>query len=199
MQTRPDFNPEGHTFGESKVTSKAKPITQLWHQNGRCPEGTIPIRRTTSNDILRASSVQHFGKKKHKSFPQPRSAKPQPDIITQSGHQVPLLFLPVLPLHTHNAKSFKLVISTRQKREKKTLCMHMKALYYCSFIVFFSIWSNQHAIVYVEGDKFYGAKATINVWDPKIQQPNEFSLSQMWILGGSFGQDLNSIEAGWQV
>ncbi|KAK0581024.1 hypothetical protein LWI29_008965 [Acer saccharum] len=32
----------------------------------------------------------------------------------------------------------------------------------------------------------------------KIQQPNEFSLSQLWILGGSFGQDLNSIEAGWQ-
>lgn len=51
----------------------------------------------------------------------------------------------------------------------------------------------------MEGDKFYGAKATINVWEPKIQQSNEFSLSQIWILGGSFGQDLNSIEAGWQV
>jgi hypothetical protein len=51
----------------------------------------------------------------------------------------------------------------------------------------------------VEGDKYYGAKATINVWKPQIQQPNEFSLSQIWILGGSFGQDLNSIEAGWQV
>ncbi|KAJ6299698.1 hypothetical protein OIU76_020638 [Salix suchowensis] len=58
---------------------------------------------------------------------------------------------------------------------------------------------HQHAIVYVEGDKYYGAKATINVWEPKIQQPNEFSLSQIWILGGTFGQDLNSIEAGWQV
>jgi hypothetical protein len=57
----------------------------------------------------------------------------------------------------------------------------------------------QHAIAYVEGDKYYGAKATINVWEPKIQQPNEFSLSQLWILGGSFGADLNSIEAGWQV
>jgi len=51
----------------------------------------------------------------------------------------------------------------------------------------------------VEGGDFYGAKATINVWDPKIQQPNEFSLSQIWILAGAFGQDLNSIEAGWQV
>ncbi|PWA99571.1 hypothetical protein CTI12_AA006290 [Artemisia annua] len=58
---------------------------------------------------------------------------------------------------------------------------------------------HQHAIAYVEGDKYYGAKATMNVWEPKIQQSNEFSLSQIWILGGSFGQDLNSIEAGWQV
>ena len=37
------------------------------------------------------------------------------------------------------------------------------------------------------------------MWEPKIEQPNEFSLSQLWILGGSFGEDLNSIEAGWQV
>ena len=46
---------------------------------------------------------------------------------------------------------------------------------------------------------FYGAKATINVWEPQIQQPNEFSLSQLWLLGGSIGEDLNSIEAGWQA
>ncbi|KAL5074922.1 hypothetical protein RYX36_013906, partial [Vicia faba] len=58
---------------------------------------------------------------------------------------------------------------------------------------------HQHAIANVEGDKFYGEKATINVWEPKIQQANEFSLSQLWVLGGSFGKDLNSIEAGWQV
>jgi len=62
-----------------------------------------------------------------------------------------------------------------------------------------SCWQSQHAIAYVQGDKYYGAKATINVWEPKIEQPNEFSLSQLWILGGSFGEDLNSIEAGWQV
>ncbi|KAM0888407.1 hypothetical protein ACQ4PT_028361 [Festuca glaucescens] len=62
-----------------------------------------------------------------------------------------------------------------------------------------AVKSIEHAIAYVEGDKYYGAKATINVWEPKIQQPNEFSLSQLWILGGSFWADLNSIEAGWQV
>jgi hypothetical protein len=144
IQVRPNFHPEGKFFGESKVSSKSKPITQLWHKNGRCSEGTIPIRRTKKDDILRASSVQNFGKKKHKSTPQPKPAKPLPDIFSaQSGHQ--------------------------------------------------------HAIAYVDGGDFYGAKATINVWDPKIQQPNEFSLSQIWILAGAFGQDLNSIEAGWQV
>ncbi|CAL5382304.1 unnamed protein product [Camellia sinensis] len=56
----------------------------------------------------------------------------------------------------------------------------------------------QHAIACVEGDKFYGVKGTMNVWEPIIQQPNEFSLSQLWILRGCFALDLNSIEAGWQ-
>ncbi|XP_062174865.1 protein neprosin-like [Alnus glutinosa] len=141
VQTTPSFRPKGRSFDESKVSSNSKPITQLWHLNGRCPEGTIPIRRTKEEDVLRASSVESYGRKKHLSIPQPKSA--EPDLNTLGGHQ--------------------------------------------------------HAIVYVEGDKYYGAKATINVWKPQIQQPNEFSLSQIWILGGSFGEDLNSIEAGWQV
>ncbi|CAO2832868.1 unnamed protein product [Amaranthus hypochondriacus] len=146
IQMRPNYHPEG-LFGESKVKVGSKqeprsnPITQLWHANGKCPTGTIPIRRTKEEDVLRASSVKRYGRKKHRSFAKPRS--PDPDLVNQSGHQ--------------------------------------------------------HAIAYVEGDKYYGAKATINVWEPRIQQPNEFSLSQIWILGGSFGEDLNSIEAGWQV
>eukprot|EP00252_Welwitschia_mirabilis_P026682 TRINITY_DN882_c0_g1_i1.p1 TRINITY_DN882_c0_g1~~TRINITY_DN882_c0_g1_i1.p1 ORF type:complete len:310 (+),score=40.64 TRINITY_DN882_c0_g1_i1:313-1242(+) len=118
-------------------------MAQLWHQNGRCPAGTIPIRRTHKHDILRVGSVESFGRKK------PTSARPRfpksadPDLLNESGHQ--------------------------------------------------------HAIIYVQGDKYYGAKATINVWEPKIQLSNEFSLSQLWILAGSFDGDLNSIEAGWQV
>ncbi|KAK8943436.1 hypothetical protein KSP40_PGU018704 [Platanthera guangdongensis] len=145
IQLRPTFHPNG-LYDESKLTSEPNKklhsaITQLWHQNGRCPEGTIPIRRTRREEILRASSVRRHGRKKHKTIPRPSSA--DPDLINNSGHQ--------------------------------------------------------HAITYVEGGKYYGAKAIINVWKPNIQQPTEFSLSQLWILGGSFGQDLNSIEAGWQV
>ncbi|EAZ12275.1 hypothetical protein OsJ_02165 [Oryza sativa Japonica Group] len=56
-----------------------------------------------------------------------------------------------------------------------------------------------HAVGYVAGEEYYGAKASINVWAPKVSTPEEFSLSQIWVIAGSFGNDLNTIEAGWQV
>lgn len=37
---------------------------QLWAVSGEsCPEGTVPIRRTTEADMLRASSLRRFGRK----------------------------------------------------------------------------------------------------------------------------------------
>uniref|UniRef100_A0A0D9XB14 Neprosin PEP catalytic domain-containing protein n=1 Tax=Leersia perrieri TaxID=77586 RepID=A0A0D9XB14_9ORYZ len=59
---------------------------------------------------------------------------------------------------------------------------------------------HEHAIAYTSSPEgVYGARATISVWSPAIEEANGFSLSQLWILSGSFnGSDLNSIEAGWQ-
>jgi hypothetical protein len=72
----------------------------------------------------------------------------------------------------------------------------------------------QHAIAYMEAvgstsssssssssssAMYYGSSATMNVWSPNVEVASEFSLTQMWILAGSFNSDLNSIEAGWQV
>ncbi|XWS37515.1 hypothetical protein CRYUN_Cryun19dG0049500 [Craigia yunnanensis] len=57
----------------------------------------------------------------------------------------------------------------------------------------------EHAVVFVNGDQYYGAKASINVWAPRVTNDYEFSLSQIWVISGSFGNDLNTIEAGWQV
>ncbi|KAI9104158.1 hypothetical protein K1719_022994 [Acacia pycnantha] len=147
IQMRPNLHPEGRTIleEESKVSSKSKRImSQLWQKSGSCPNGTIPMRRTKEDDLLRAKSIQQFGKKQ-KSIPQSTSSsQSQSELISQTtGHE--------------------------------------------------------HAIVYVQGGKYYGAKATINVWKPNVQRSNEFSLSQIWLLSGTFGQDLNSIEAGWQV
>ena len=86
---RPSFHPEG-LYDENKVAksdpNKEQKITQLWHINGKCPENTIPIRRTSKGDILRASSMKRFGKKKHRTIPHPMSA--DPDLINESGHQV---------------------------------------------------------------------------------------------------------------
>lgn len=57
----------------------------------------------------------------------------------------------------------------------------------------------QHAVVFVNGEQYYGAKASVNVWAPRVTDAYEFSLSQIWLISGSFGHDLNTIEAGWQV
>ncbi|XP_028769397.1 uncharacterized protein LOC114726849 [Neltuma alba] len=108
---------------------------QLWRlSGGSCPEGTIPIRRTREEDVLRASSVQRFGRK---------LPKPVRRDTNTNGHE--------------------------------------------------------HAVGYVSGDEYYGAKASINVWAPSVANQYEFSLSQIWVISGSFGDDLNPIEAGWQV
>ncbi|KAJ0735536.1 putative neprosin [Helianthus annuus] len=125
---------------DGELSSEKEIMTQLWNSHGKCPKGTIPVRRTKKEDVLRASSVKRYGKKSSSTFAQLNSI--DPDLINQNGHQ--------------------------------------------------------HAIAYAQGE-FYGAKATMNVWNPKIHQSNEFSLSQIWLLGGSFASDLNSIEAGWQV
>lgn len=122
-----EHNPTGMLFSEENF--------QLWSMSGEsCPEGTVPIRRTTEQDIIRASSIRRFGRKLRRPVRRDSSS---------NGHE--------------------------------------------------------HAVGYVSGDQYYGAKASINVWAPRVASQYEFSLSQMWVIAGSFGDDLNTIEAGWQV
>ncbi|XP_042954116.1 uncharacterized protein LOC122290456 isoform X2 [Carya illinoinensis] len=126
----PPERPKGHDTADTVAES-----LQLWTESGEsCPEGTVPIRRTTEEDILRASSVGRFGRK-----------------------------------------------PTRHVRRDSTGSGH------------------EHAVLFVNGDQYYGAKASINVWAPRVTDQYEFSLSQIWVISGSFGNDLNTIEAGWQV
>ncbi|XP_020518242.1 uncharacterized protein LOC110006600 [Amborella trichopoda] len=46
----------------------------IWNKHESCPQGTIPIRRTTKNDILRAKSITNFGKKTPNSIPGPKKS-----------------------------------------------------------------------------------------------------------------------------
>ncbi|KAJ0755132.1 putative neprosin [Helianthus annuus] len=122
--------PKGHNSSDETINT-----FQLWAESNEfCPEGTVPIRRTTETDVLRASSLKQFGRK----------------II-------------------------------RRVRRDTTSDAH------------------EHAVAFVNGDQYYGAKAGINVWTPAVTNPYEFSLSQLWVISGSFGKDLNTVEAGWQV
>lgn len=38
-------------------------FAQSWHINGDCPKGTIPVRRTSVKDLMRAISPQYYGRK----------------------------------------------------------------------------------------------------------------------------------------
>ncbi|KAG9455597.1 hypothetical protein H6P81_000105 [Aristolochia fimbriata] len=60
---------------------------------------------------------------------------------------------------------------------------------------------HEYAVVSTaSGGQYYGAKAVINLWNPSVEGEREFSLSQLWVLGGSYTtNDLNSVEAGWMV
>ncbi|XP_052184153.1 uncharacterized protein LOC127796181 [Diospyros lotus] len=140
----PPERPNGHNPNEMVAES-----FQAWSMSGEsCPEGTIPIRRTTEQDVLRASSIRRFGRKVRRPIKRDSSS---------SGHEHKILF----------------------PRLQEIL--------------------SEHAVGYVNGEQYYGAKASINVWAPRVANQYEFSLSQMWVISGSFGNDLNTIEAGWQV
>lgn len=140
-------NGSGSGSGSGAGKDSRRGAWQTWHHGGHCPRGTVAIRRTSAEDVLRAGSVSRFGRKRrHRKAAAAARAAYAPDVITGNGHE--------------------------------------------------------HAIAYTAPSQqpVYGAKATINVWDPAIQESNGFSLSQLWVLSGSFnGSDLNSIEAGWQV
>lgn len=142
IQMRPSYHPAGGLYDESKI--ETQPISQLWHQNGKCPENTVPIRRTKEEEVLRASSIKRYGKKRPRSIPKLVSVD-DPDASATIGHL--------------------------------------------------------HAVASASGDNnYYGTKTTINLWQPTIESGNGFSLAQLWITAGSYeGNDLNTIEAGWQV
>ncbi|XP_028773390.1 uncharacterized protein LOC114730474 [Neltuma alba] len=139
IKMRPNFQPQDNILEVSdEISSKSKPIVQLWHQSGSCPEGTIPIRRTREEDILRASSMQQFGKKNLKNVVLPLT----PNVGGQGGYE--------------------------------------------------------YASVFIKGDKYYGGKGAMNVWNPNVEQSQEYSLSATWVGSGSDPENIEVIEAGWQ-
>ncbi|CAI0431042.1 unnamed protein product [Linum tenue] len=101
----PPERPEGHS--PASTAGSAEENFQAWRLSGEsCPEGTIPIRRTSEEDMVRASSFRSFGKKLKRHVRRDTNS---------NGHE--------------------------------------------------------HAVGYVSGDQYYGAKASINV-SPELYGDN---------------------------
>jgi len=85
FQMRPSYHPRSLNQNYNITTN---PITQTWHQNGKCPENTIPIRRTMVEDVLRASSISRYGKKRPRSIPNLNSISGPDTPNVLNGHEV---------------------------------------------------------------------------------------------------------------
>lgn len=50
------------------------------------------------------------------------------------------------------------------------------------------------------GYHYIGAQATINVWNPVVDLPDDFTTAQIWLkTGAANSSDFESVEAGWVV
>ncbi|KAI3683097.1 hypothetical protein L1987_83597 [Smallanthus sonchifolius] len=88
IKMRPSYHPNWKKDGDIKNAStvgplsSSTPITQLWQSNGKCPERTIPIRRTKSG------SVKNYGKK---SLPVAKTSSIDVELINannaDNGHE----------------------------------------------------------------------------------------------------------------
>ncbi|XP_029128538.1 uncharacterized protein LOC109804971 [Cajanus cajan] len=71
------------TRNNAKISGKSKMMkerveesslivtSQVWQKSGRCPEGTIPVRRIQKKEVLKAQSIEDYGRKKPSFSHQP--------------------------------------------------------------------------------------------------------------------------------
>eukprot|EP00249_Psilotum_nudum_P010032 c22296_g1_i1 orf=1209-1865(-) len=61
-------------------------VMQLWRRNGNCPVGTVPIRRTSMEDLLRVWSPTSYGRKTNRPARMPRVGPT--DVVESGNHEV---------------------------------------------------------------------------------------------------------------
>ncbi|XP_050365690.1 uncharacterized protein LOC126784254 [Argentina anserina] len=54
------------------------------------------------------------------------------------------------------------------------------------------------AILVTTGYSYIGAQGDINIWNPKVESPDEYTTAQIWLRNGP-GNDFESVESGWMV
>ncbi|XP_048444521.1 uncharacterized protein LOC103929668 [Pyrus x bretschneideri] len=61
-------SPSASNHVQNDHNSSQQLLSQIWQRSGSCPDGTIPIRRIQRRDLLRATGLEHFGKKPANSY-----------------------------------------------------------------------------------------------------------------------------------
>ncbi|TXG74297.1 hypothetical protein EZV62_002876 [Acer yangbiense] len=54
------------------------------------------------------------------------------------------------------------------------------------------------AVLVTEGHYYTGAQGDINLWNPTVDLPDDYTTAQIWLKAG-YGEIYESIEAGWMV
>ncbi|CAK7353078.1 unnamed protein product [Dovyalis caffra] len=153
IQMQPSFIPAVET-SNGKLENSRPVVSQLWKRRGSCPKGTIPIRRIRRQDLLRANSLDEFGRKSPEHFERTNKTANQDRIMHLNNTNGPILS------------------PTPENRST--------------------------AILLTYGFNFIGASGEINVWNPHVEKPPEFSTAQIWLKNGEV-DSFESVEAGWIV
>ncbi|KAL2940169.1 Aconitate hydratase A [Bienertia sinuspersici] len=57
---------------------------------------------------------------------------------------------------------------------------------------------SQFAMLVATVTHFVGSKGSLNVWNPRVASPDDYTTSQIWLLSGG-RNDYESLESGWMV
>ncbi|KAI4316558.1 hypothetical protein L6164_024531 [Bauhinia variegata] len=66
--------------------------SQVWQKSGRCPQGTIPIRRIRKKQLLKAHSIEDYGRKKPSIFHQTAQLNRDLDSFVRENYSKAMLF-----------------------------------------------------------------------------------------------------------
>ncbi|KAH9799844.1 AslB [Citrus sinensis] len=153
MQLSPSFDIPAEKVDRRNESSRLPVTIQTWQKSGSCPNGTVPIRRIRRQDLLRASSLQQFGRK--------------------------------VPEVSYAANRTDATHSKFESINNKTI--HLGPLV-----------DRSAAVLVTVGFNYIGAQGDINVWNPRVESPDDYTTAQIWLKGGP-GDNFESVEGGWVV
>ncbi|TKY74932.1 hypothetical protein E2542_SST03697 [Spatholobus suberectus] len=149
IKMMPDFLLESQNSSTKDGSESQSVIFQTWQKSGSCPKGTIPIRRILKEDLLRAASLDRFGRK-------------PPAVFKNSAHGFNLNF-------SNLTADSSFIPENRSSSYLVTL-----------------------------GYNYIGAQTDINVWNPRVDMPDDFTTAQIWLKNNN-NPYFESVESGWMV